>query len=109
MGSKIKAIQILQAAGYILLGLFLVLKPDTSVRAICYGCGVIAAAYGLLHVLQCRKGKAKGELILGVIFIALGVFCLITPQTVVSFLPLSAKSREHWICVCWMQSAGASF
>ena len=75
MGSKIKAIQILQAAGYILLGLFLVLKPDTSVRAICYGCGVIAAAYGLLHVLQCRKGKAKG------------VFCLITPQTVVSFLP----------------------
>ena len=42
MGSKIKAIQILQAAGYILLGLFLVLKPDTSVRAICYGCGVIA-------------------------------------------------------------------
>ena len=63
------------------------LKPDTSVRAICYGCGVIAAAYGLLHVLQCRKGKAKGELILGVIFIALGVFCLITPQTVVSFLP----------------------
>ena len=34
MGSKIKAIQILQAAGYILLGLFLVLKPDTSVRAI---------------------------------------------------------------------------
>ena len=44
MGSKIKAIQILQAAGYILLGLFLVLKPDTSVRAICYGCGVIAAA-----------------------------------------------------------------
>ena len=39
MGSKIKAIQILQAAGYILLGLFLVLKPDTSVRAICYGCG----------------------------------------------------------------------
>ena len=87
MGSKIKTIQILQAAGYILLGLFLVLKPDTSVRAICYGCGVIAAAYGLLHVLQCRKGKAKGELILGVIFIALGVFCLITPQTVVSFLP----------------------
>lgn len=87
MGSKIKAIQILQAAGYILLGLFLVLKPDTSVWAICYGCGVIAAAYGLLHVLQCRKGKAKGELILGVIFIALGVFCLITPQTVVSFLP----------------------
>lgn len=87
MGSKIKAIQILQAAGYILLGLFLVLKPDTSVRAICYGCGVIAAAYGLLHMLQCRKGKAKGELILGVIFIALGVFCLITPQTVVSFLP----------------------
>ena len=87
MGSKIKTIQILQAAGYILLGLFLVLKPDTSVRAICYGCGVIAAAYGLLHVLQCRKGKAKGELILGVIFIALGMFCLITPQTVVSFLP----------------------
>lgn len=41
MGSKIKAIQILQAAGYILLGLFLVLKPDTSVRAICYGCGGI--------------------------------------------------------------------
>ena len=68
MGSKIKAIQILQAAGYILLGLFLVLKPDTSVRAICYGCGVIAAAYGLLHMLQCRKGKAKGELILGVIY-----------------------------------------
>lgn len=74
MGSKIKAIQILQAAGYILLGLFLVLKPDTSVRAICYGCGVIAAAYGLLHVLQCRKGKAKGELILGGIVFAVSAW-----------------------------------
>ena len=87
MGSKIKTIQILQAAGYVLLGLFLVLHPDTSVKAICYGCGVCAAAYGLLHVLQCRKGESKGELILGVVFIALGIFCLLTPQTVVSFLP----------------------
>lgn len=87
MRSKIKTIQILQAAGYILLGLFLVLHPDTSVKAICYGCGVCAAAYGLLHVLQCRKGESKGELILGVVFIALGIFCLLTPQTVVSFLP----------------------
>ena len=58
MGSKIKAIQILQAAGYILLGLFLVLKPDTSVRAICYGCGVIAAAYGLLHDMAARNAKS---------------------------------------------------
>ena len=73
MGSKIKTIQILQAAGYILLGLFLVLHPDTSVKAICYGCGVCAAAYGLLHVLQCRKGESKGELILGVVFIAGGI------------------------------------
>ena len=61
MGSKIKAIQILQAAGYILLGLFLVLKPDTSVRAICYGCGVIAAAYGLLHVLRSEERRVGKE------------------------------------------------
>ena len=33
------------------------------------------------------KVRRKGELILGVIFSALGVFCLITPQTVVSILP----------------------
>ncbi len=44
MGSKIKSnTDSSGKAGYILLGLFLVLKPDTSVRAICYGCGVIAA------------------------------------------------------------------
>ena len=94
MGSKIKAIQILQAAGYILLGLFLGLTAFWNGAALIGGLLILAglavfsaAAYGLLHVLQCRKGKAKGELILGVIFIALGVFCLITPQTVVSFLP----------------------
>jgi len=44
MGSKIKAIQILQAAGYILLGLFLVLKPDTSVRRDCGGIRTSACA-----------------------------------------------------------------
>ena len=61
MRSKIKAIQILQAAGYILLGLFLVLKPDTSVRAICYGCGVIAAAYDFCMCSSARKVRQRAN------------------------------------------------
>lgn len=87
MENKVKLIQILQAAGYVLLGLVLVIRPDMSVKMICYGCGICAVAYGLLHMLQYRRNETRGRLALGVTFFALGVFCLITPQTVVSFLP----------------------
>lgn len=87
MERKVRTIQILQAAGYVLLGIILVWNPGMSVKIICGGCGIGAVAYGLLHMLQSRRGMRKGELVLGVVFAALGAFCLITPETVVSFLP----------------------
>lgn len=84
--------QFLLAAGYVVLGALLIWKPDGSARIIGWGVGAAALVYGLVHLFNFWRSRkqdnaSKSELFLGIAFIALGLFCLITPQTVLSFLP----------------------
>ncbi len=92
METKNKWGQILFSAGYILLGGLLIWRPDDSAKVIGLGIGIGALLYGLLHLLRywrSRRADAadNSELFPGITLAALGLFCLITPQTVLSFLP----------------------
>lgn len=89
---KEKGGQILLSAGYMVLGGLLIWRPDGSAKVIGWAIGIAALLYGLLHLINYwrtqRMGDGgKSELFLGITFAALGIFCLITPQTVLSFLP----------------------
>lgn len=92
MQAKEKGGQMLLSAGYVVLGGLLIWRPDGSAKVIGWAIGIAALLYGLLHLINYwrtqRMGDGgKSELFLGITFAALGIFCLITPQTVLSFLP----------------------
>ncbi len=92
MQAKEKGGQILLSAGYVVLGGLLIWRPDGSAKVIGWAVGIAALLYGVLHLINYwrtqRMGDGgKSELFLGITFAALGIFCLITPQTVLSFLP----------------------
>lgn len=93
MNKKELAGQLISAVIYITLGLILALNPGMSANLICSGVGVCSLAYGafsiLLYYLRRRDGDvSRFALPVGIAFAALGVFCLIAPEVVLSIIPL---------------------
>ena len=90
MNKKELAGQLISAVVYIALGLILALNPGMSANLICSGIGVCALVYGafsiLLYYMRRRDGDvSRFALPVG---IALGAFCLIAPEVVLSIIPL---------------------
>ena len=81
------------AIGYTLLGFILLLWPTMSIQVLCWGLGICSLVYGLFRLFNYWKvGRDNGELFkselfLGITFSVLGLFCLISPKAVTSFLP----------------------
>ena len=79
---------------YILLGLPLLIFPEMSGTVFCWGLSGGAIVYAISHFwryFQARKENysSKGDLTLGILFIAIGLFCLFNPPLILSFLPLA--------------------
>lgn len=77
----------------VLLGLLLLLRPSTTGLVIGYAVGFAALVYGALRLLshcRCREPAArlKGELVLGLTLICLGLFAVIRPAVIAAALPL---------------------
>ncbi|MGI5894749.1 MAG: HdeD family acid-resistance protein [Candidatus Merdivicinus sp.] len=77
---------------YIVLGIILIIWPTMSSSIFCWIVGIGALLYGLFHLFSFWQASREGfsfriELILGIIFAALGIFCLISPRTILSILP----------------------
>lgn len=84
---------ILAAILYIVLGLFLLLWPDTSITVICLFFGTILLIYGLVTVISfflrdSRQGNFVLELFLGIVAAAIGLLFLIRPAVAASVLPM---------------------
>ena len=93
MNKKELAGQLISAVVYIALGLILALSPGMSANLICSGIGVCALVYGafsiLLYYMRRRDGDvSRFALPVGIAFAALGAFCLIAPEVVLSIIPL---------------------
>lgn len=78
---------------YVVLGLVLLLWPHTSSSIICAGFGIFLLLYGAITIISffvhdSRTGFLRFELILGILFAALGVFFLVRPDVVLSVLPV---------------------
>lgn len=77
---------------YIVLGIVLMIWPGMSSSIFCWIVGIGALLYGLFHLFQFWQNSKDGfafrmELVLGILFGALGLFCLISPRTILSILP----------------------
>lgn len=78
---------------FILLGLALLLWPETSLRVVCYLFGALILLKGVLSIWAYIRAEehfffSYFTLLFGVAASALGVFLLIRPDTVVSVLPI---------------------
>lgn len=78
---------------YLLLGILLLIMPQTSLLWICYAFGAVVLLTGVICLIQYARLHGKGFsapffLIGGVITGALGIFALVQPETVASILPV---------------------
>ncbi len=90
----IKNGMLLLSIAYILLGVLLLVMPQTSLLWICYAFGVVVLATGIFCLT--RYARLRGQsfaapffLVAGVITAGLGLFTLAQPQVVASFLPVT--------------------
>lgn len=92
MAKKSAALSALLPVGYILLGIVLMIWPTMSTDIFCLVVGVGALVFGIFYLIRywqnCREGFTfRLELVLAVVLAALGIFCLVTPRTLLSILP----------------------
>ena len=78
---------------FIVLGLLLLVMPQTSLLWICYAFGAVVLITGVVCLVQYARIRGSGFaapflLVAGVITAALGLFTLARPQVVASFLPV---------------------
>lgn len=84
---------VLTSVLYTALGVVLMLFPGTALKWACMLIGVVTLGYGLARAVAYWKGGGsyaqRFDLFLGLVLMALGVFLLVTPQFLVSIIPVT--------------------
>ena len=89
----IKSGMMLLSIAYIIIGMMLLIMPQTSLLWICYAFGAVVLVTGIVCLIQYARIRGTGftapfMLVGGVITAGLGTFTLAKPQVVASFLPV---------------------
>ena len=84
---------LLLSIAFIALGILLLVMPETSLLWICYAFGAVVLITGIVCLIQYARIRGSGFaapffLVAGVITAALGLFTLVRPEVVASFLPV---------------------
>lgn len=84
---------VLPSLAFLVLGVLLLVMPQTSLLWICYAFGAGVLVTGIVCLIQYARVRGSGFaapflLVGGVITAALGLFTLAQPHTVASFLPV---------------------
>lgn len=77
---------------YIILGVILVIYPDTMLKIACTLIGAVTLIYGAVRVFGCmrdKENKSRFEMVVGILLAALGIFLLVCPQLVASVIPVA--------------------
>lgn len=88
-----KSGMMLLSIAYIIIGMMLLIMPQTSLLWICYAFGAVVLVTGIVCLIQYARIRgtaftAPFMLVGGVITAGLGIFTLAKPQVVASFLPI---------------------
>lgn len=89
----IKTGMMLLSIAYIVIGMMLLVMPQTSLLWICYAFGAVVLITGIVCLVQYARIRGTGftapfMLVGGAITACIGVFTLVRPQVVASFLPV---------------------
>lgn len=96
---KMFLMSILTSAFFIIVGLFLILKPDTTMAIISYAIGSLIMVSGAIFLIKYFTNKAQytmlsGELILGVICTIMGISLFVNPKALAEII--------HFILGMWI-------
>ena len=74
-------------------GVLLVIFPQESLNVITYGIGIISLVYGVLRIISYFRNKSlspffAGELFLGIVLVAIGLFSFLNPGGIFAVLPI---------------------
>ena len=89
----VKSGMMLLSIAYTVIGMMLLIMPQTSLLWICYAFGAVVLITGIVCLIQYARIRGTGftapfMLVGGVITAGLGIFTLAKPQVVASFLPI---------------------
>ena len=89
----VKSGMMLLSIAYIVIGMMLLIMPQTSLLWICYAFGAVVLITGIVCLIQYARIRGSGFsapffLVAGVSTAALGIFSLARPEVVASFLPV---------------------
>ena len=77
---------------YTILGVVLMVFPGAALSWACALIGIVTLGYGAVRVVGYWRGggsyRQRFDLFIGVVLLALGVFLLVTPQFIVSIIPM---------------------
>ena len=81
------------AAVYMGLGLVFLLFPEMTGTVFCWALAAGAAAFSAARLVRWRQAdraghSASGELVIGLLFVGLAVFCVLGERIILSFVPL---------------------
>lgn len=79
---------LLAAIGSLGLGILMLLQPGLFLHMICYVTGALLIAYGVIGILNRLKKQRIFSMAFYVIVAAVGVYIIVSPQTVSSVLPV---------------------
>lgn len=93
MFKNLKLSFIVSSILYMALGIVLLIWPTTSLKVICYAFGGITLLYGLFRLagyLSNRENSSvlQADTFIGILMLGLGIFLLLTPNTILSILPI---------------------
>jgi uncharacterized membrane protein HdeD (DUF308 family) len=91
MSKKVTTIMIVISAVFILLGLAMIIWPETSQLAICYVIGALLLGYGIYRIVtyfvkNVQPAELQFGLAIGIFCAVLGIFLLLRAKTVVAIL-----------------------
>ena len=84
---------ILTSVLYTVLGVVLIFRPGSALQLACTLIGLVTLGYGVVRVAGYFRGSGsydqRFDLFLGIVLALLGVFLLVTPQVLVSIIPVT--------------------
>lgn len=90
---KMNITSIIFSVLFILIGLFLIIKPEGAIHVVAYALGIMLLVWGIVSMIQFFSKKnsqnyLEFSFILGMLVFIFGIIILIKPDTIASIIPL---------------------
>lgn len=78
---------------FIIIGFILAKYPESAIKTVCYIIGSVSLLFGIIKILIYLKKKNRGfaaafDLSGGIVSCGVGIFLLVSPETVISIIPI---------------------